>query len=199
MCLLQVKLRVIVSKRSSLSSPISPSSTTTLVMQRRPTPLFHGTVQNSPGLLSELDEECAHTVTNWIVINMSIIRTNSTSQSSHNPRSRHQQINSSEAECFSIFLSCFSFTFFFYYPRKERKYRCLCKLHNLGCMYMGAELAMYGQAAVTYRFPSDYRSQAPSSGVSTWMGDHPGTPRAVGNTWCTWHMAKPRPQVGRVC
>ena len=29
--------------------------------------------------------------------------------------------------------------------------------------------------------------------------DHPGTPRAVGNTWCTRHMAKPRPQVGRVC
>ena len=57
----------------------------------------------------------------------------------------------------------------------------------------------YGQAAVTYRFPSDHRSQAPSSGVSTWMGDHPGTPRAVGNTWCTRHMAKPRPQVGRVC
>ena len=56
-----------------------------------------------------------------------------------------------------------------------------------------------GQAAVTYRFPSDHRSQAPSSGVSTWMGDHPGTPRAVGNTWCTGHMAKPRPQVGRVC
>ena len=58
---------------------------------------------------------------------------------------------------------------------------------------------VYGQAAVTYRFPSDHRSQAPSSGVSTWMGDHPGTPRAVGNTWCTRHMAKPRPQVGRVC
>ena len=58
---------------------------------------------------------------------------------------------------------------------------------------------LYGQAAVTYRFPSDHRSQAPSSGVSTWMGDHPGTPRAVGNTWCTRHMAKPRPQVGRVC
>ena len=58
---------------------------------------------------------------------------------------------------------------------------------------------LYGQAAVTYRFPSDHRSQAPSSGVSTWMGDHPGTPRAVGNTWCTIHMAKPRPQVGRVC
>ena len=58
---------------------------------------------------------------------------------------------------------------------------------------------IYGQAAVTYRFPSDHRSQAPSSGVSTWMGDHPGTPRAVGNTWCTRHMAKPRPQVGRVC
>ena len=110
----------------------SPSSITTLVMQRRPTPLFHGTVQNSPGLLSDLDEECAHTVTNWIVINMSIIRTNSTSQSSHNPRSHHQQINSSEAECFSIFLSCFSFTFFLLF--KERKYRCLCKLHNIGCM-----------------------------------------------------------------
>ena len=31
------------------------------------------------------------------------------------------------------------------------------------------------------------------------MGDHPGTPRAVGNTWCTGHMAKPRPQVGRMC
>ena len=58
---------------------------------------------------------------------------------------------------------------------------------------------IYGQAAVTYRFPSDHRSQAPSSGVSTWMGDHPGTPRAVGNTWCTRHLAKPRPQVGRVC
>ena len=58
---------------------------------------------------------------------------------------------------------------------------------------------VYGQAAVTYRFPSDHRSQAPSSGVSTWMGDHPGTPRAVGNSWCTRHMAKPRPQVGRVC
>ena len=57
----------------------------------------------------------------------------------------------------------------------------------------------YGQAGVTYRFPSDHRSQAPSNGVSTWMGDHPGTPRAVGNTWCTRHMAKPRPQVGRVC
>ena len=28
---------------------------------------------------------------------------------------------------------------------------------------------------------------------------HPGTPRAVGNTWCTRHMAKQRPQVGRVC
>ena len=55
------------------------------------------------------------------------------------------------------------------------------------------------QAAVTYRFPSDHRGQAPSSGVSTWMGDHPGTPRAVGNIWCTRHMAKPRPQVGRVC
>ena len=81
-------------------------------MQRRPTPLFHGTVQNSPGLLSEHGEECAHTVTNWIVINMSIIRTNNTSQSGHNLRSRHQQINSSEAECFSVFLSCFSFTFF---------------------------------------------------------------------------------------
>ena len=58
---------------------------------------------------------------------------------------------------------------------------------------------VYGQAAVTYRFPSDHRSQAPSSGVSTWMGDNPGTPRAVGNTWCTGHMAKPRPEVGRVC
>ena len=57
----------------------------------------------------------------------------------------------------------------------------------------------YGQAAVTYRIPSDHRSQAPSSGASTWMGDHKGTPRAVGNTWCTRHMAKPRPQVGRVC
>ena len=31
---------------------------------------------------------------------------------------------------------------------------------------------VYGQAAVTYRFPSDHRSQASSSGVSTWMGDH---------------------------
>ena len=29
--------------------------------------------------------------------------------------------------------------------------------------------------------------------------NHPGTPRAIGNTWCTRHMAKPRPQVGRVC
>ena len=77
---------------------------------------------------------------------------------------------------------------------------------------------VYGQVAVTYRFPSYHRSQAPSSGVSTWMGDHPGTPRAGGNTWCTRlggsgqrkkvffvhypltrHMAKPRPQVGRVC
>ena len=58
---------------------------------------------------------------------------------------------------------------------------------------------VYGQATVTYRFPSNHRSQAPSSGVSTWMGDHPRTPRAVGNTWCTRHMAKPRPQVGRVC
>ena len=36
--------------------------------------------------------------------------------------------------------------------------------------------AVYGQAAVTYRFPLDHRSQAPSSGVSTWMGDHPDTP-----------------------
>ena len=53
--------------------------------------------------------------------------------------------------------------------------------------------------AVTYRFPSDHRSQAPSSGVSTWMGDQPGTPRAAGNIWCTRHMAKPKPQVGRVC
>ena len=60
-------------------------------------------------------------------------------------------------------------------------------------------LHLYGQAAVTYRFPLDHRSQAPSSGASTWMGDHPGTPRAVGNTWCTRHMTKPRPQVGRVC
>ena len=63
--------------------------------------------------------------------------------------------------------------------------------------------SVYGQAAVTHRFPSDHRSQAPSSGVtcSTWMGDHPGTPVLVGNTWCTTcrHMAKPRPQVGRVC
>ena len=39
-----------------------------------------------------------------------------------------------------------------------------------------ARLNVYGQAAVTYRFPSDHRSQAPSSGVSTWMGDHPDTP-----------------------
>ena len=31
------------------------------------------------------------------------------------------------------------------------------------------------------------------------MGGHPGTPRAIGNTWCTRQMAKPRPQVGRVC
>ena len=57
----------------------------------------------------------------------------------------------------------------------------------------------HNQVAVTYRFPSDHRSQAPSSGVSTWMGDQPGTPRAAGNIWCTRHMAKPRPQVGRVC
>ena len=49
------------------------------------------------------------------------------------------------------------------------------------------------------RFPSDHRSQALSSGVSTWMGDHPGPSLAVGNTWCSRHMAKPRPQVGRVC
>ena len=60
-------------------------------------------------------------------------------------------------------------------------------------------MVTFGQAVVTYRFPSDHRSQAPSSGVSTWMGDHPGTPRAVGNTWCTRHVAKQRPQVGRVC
>ena len=60
---------------------------------------------------------------------------------------------------------------------------------------------IYGQAAaaVAYRFPSDHQSQAPSSEVSTWMGDHPGTPRAVGNTWCTGQMAKPRPQVARGC
>ena len=45
----------------------------------------------------------------------------------------------------------------------------------------------------------DHRRQTPSSGVSTWMVDHPGTPRALGNTWCTRHMAKPRPQVGRAC
>ena len=60
-------------------------------------------------------------------------------------------------------------------------------------------ILVYGQAAVTYRFPSDHPSQAPSIGVSTWMGDQPGTPRAVGNIWCTGHMAKPKPQVGRVC
>ena len=47
-----------------------------------------------------------------------------------------------------------------------------------GRIYM---LHLYGQAAVTYRFPLDHRKQAPSSGASTWMGDHPGTPRAVGN------------------
>ena len=73
------------------------------------------------------------------------------------------------------------------------KYSLLNNGEPLPCCHV------YGQAAVTYRFPSDHRSQAPSSGVSTWMGDHPGTPRAVGNTWCTGHMAKPRPQVGRVC
>ena len=57
----------------------------------------------------------------------------------------------------------------------------------------------HGKVAVTYRFPSDHRSQALSNGISIWMGDHPETPRAVGNTWCTRHMVKPRPQVGRVC
>ena len=31
-----------------------------------------------------------------------------------------------------------------------------------------------------YRFSSDHRSQATSSAVSTWEGDHLGTPRAVG-------------------
>ena len=43
-----------------------------------------------------------------------------------------------------------------------------------------------------YRFPSDH-------GVSTSMGDHQGTPRAVGSTWCIRHMAKPRPRVGWMC
>ena len=80
---------------------------------------------------------------------------------------------------------------------------CRTRTSTLGepAAYNGSSawFAVYGQAAATYRFPSDHRSQAPSSGVSTWMGDHPGTPRAVGNTWCTRHMAKPRPQVGRVC
>ena len=57
---------------------------------------------------------------------------------------------------------------------------------------------VYGQAAVKYRFPSDHRSQGPPSGVSTWMSDHPGTPRAVGKTRCTRQLATPRPQVGSV-
>ena len=38
-------------------------------------------------------------------------------------------------------------------------------------------------AVVTHRFPSDHWCQAPSSGVSTRMGDHAGTPRVV--AWCT--------------
>ena len=58
---------------------------------------------------------------------------------------------------------------------------------------------VYGQEAVTFRFLSDHRSHKLSSGFITWMGDHLETPRALGNTWCTRHMAKPRPQVGRVC
>ena len=43
------------------------------------------------------------------------------------------------------------------------------------------------------------RTKALSSRVSARMGDHPGTPRAVGNTRCTRHMANLRPGVGRVC
>ena len=69
-----------------------------------------------------------------------------------------------------------------------------------GCLFFPKDLNVYGQVAVIYWFPSDHWSQALSSGVSTWMVDHPGTPRAVGNTWCTGHtVAKPGPQFGRVC
>ena len=34
-----------------------------------------------------------------------------------------------------------------------------------------------------YRFP-----QSSTVERGYWMGDHPGTPRAVGNTWCSRHM-----------
>ena len=43
------------------------------------------------------------------------------------------------------------------------------------------------------------QSRLPTDAVSLKQTHSPGTPRAVGNTWCTRHMAKPRPQVGRVC
>ena len=47
---------------------------------------------------------------------------------------------------------------------------------------------------MTCRFRSHYGSRTTSSGVCTWMSDH-GTPRDVGNTWCTRHTAK----IGGVC
>ena len=88
----------------------------------------------------------------------------------------------------------------FFHSLRVHMYRRVLRHIHLLCVHACCHnISVYGQAAVTYRFPSDHRSQAPSSGVSTGMGDHPGTPRAVGNTWCTRHMAKPRPQVGRVC
>ena len=44
-----------------------------------------------------------------------------------------------------------------------------------------------------------FNTSALSSGAGTLMGDHPGTPRAVGYTRCARHTEKPRPQIDRVC
>ena len=62
-------------------------------------------------------------------------------------------------------------------------FRCWLVVSTLNCVLMEHSWAFLYTAKrrVTYRFPSDHRSQAPSSGVSTWMGDQPGTPRAVCN------------------
>ena len=88
---------------------------------------------------------------------------------------------------FGMHLDCFFLDHSFFFSIDGTSQGCcqilmLIGVSTLNCVLAFLSILVYNQVAVTYRFPSDHRSQAPSSGVSTWMGDQPGTPCAA-DTW----------------